>query len=75
MTALYYGRAALGLESPSETPAPDFENDPLRDNCSNVTLRVAFNMEDEITVAAFAASDLENTREFLKEVALWLMDN
>ena len=75
MTAMYYGRAELGLESPSDGLRPDFDNDALRANCSNVTLQVAYNMEDEISVAAFAASDLENQREFLKDVALWLTDN
>ena len=73
MTALYYGRAELGLESPDATPTPDFDNDALRDNCSNVTLQVAYNMEEEISVSAFRAADLENQREFLKDVALWLM--
>ena len=47
---MYYGRVEEGRETPVEIDDPyeNFDNDALRNNCSSLTLRSAYDIEDTI---------------------------
>ena len=74
---MYNGRAADGLENPRPfvDPYAQFDNDILRDNCSDTTVDFAYGIEDKVVNINFKNDDLENQMQYLKDIANWFMDN
>ena len=74
---MHFARVQAGLETQHDFSdlLPQFDNDSLEANCSNITEDVARDLENDIFSNLQASSDLESQRQYLKDIANWLADN